>query len=217
MSIKLIIFDLDGTLIDSLKDITIAVNYATRPYGIAEKSISEMGDLLGTGISILIDRVLGDRRDELKEDVLKRFMDYYSAHLVEHTTIYPGVVDLLENLAGYKRAVVTNKREQFAKTMLNELGLGSYFDSILGSDSVGAKKPSPVPLLHLLDLYKLDPSEAVMVGDSEIDIAAGKGAGVRTVGVTYGYREREALEGADFIIDDIRDLLGVIDIMGGKT
>ena len=211
MSIKLVIFDLDGTLIDSLKDITIAVNHATGPYGIAEKSISEMGDLLGTGISILIDRVLADRRDELKDDVMKRFMDYYSAHLVDYTTVYPGVKDVLENLVGYKRAVVTNKREQFAKTMLNELGLGSCFDSILGSDSVGAKKPSPVPLLHLLELYKLEPSEAVMVGDSEIDIAAGKGAGVRTVGVTYGYRERGALEGADFIIDDILDLPKMIE------
>ena len=210
MSIKLVIFDLDGTLIDSLKDITIAVNYATRPYGIAEKSISEMGDLLGTGISILIDRVLGDRRDELKDDVMKRFMDYYSDHLVEYTTIYPGVKDVLENLDGYKRAVVTNKREQFAKIMLNELGIDSYFDSVLGSDSVAEKKPSPVPLLHLLDLYNLSASEAIMVGDSEIDIAAGKGAGVRTVGVTYGYRERGALEGADFIIDDIMDLPGVI-------
>lgn len=210
MFIKLVIFDLDGTLIDSLEDITRAVNHATGPYGIAEKSIAEMGDLLGTGISILIDRVLADRKDELKDDVMNRFMDYYSAHLVDHTTIYPGVEDVLDNLAGYKRAVVTNKRERFAKTMLNELGLGSYFDSILGSDSVGAKKPSPVPLLHLLDLYKLDPSEAVMVGDSEIDIAAGKGAEVRTVGVTYGYREREALEGADFIIDDILELTELI-------
>jgi len=211
MALKLIIFDLDGTLIDSLKDITNAVNHATRPYGIAEKSVREMGDLLGTGISILIDRVLGDRRDELKEDVLNRVMDYYSAHLVEYTTIYPGVGDLLEKLVGYKKAVVTNKREQFAKTMLKELGLVYYFDSILGSDSVGAKKPSPLPLLHLLDLFKLDPSEAVMVGDSEIDIAAGQGAGVKTVGVTYGYRERESLEGADFIIDDIRDLPEVIE------
>ena len=210
MSIKLVIFDLDGTLIDSLKDITIAVNHATRPYGIAEKSVREMGDLLGTGISILIDRVLADRRDELKDDVLERFMTYYSAHLVEHTTVYPDVIDVLIKLDRYKKAVVTNKREQFAKTMLNELGLGSYFDSILGSDSVGAKKPSPVPLLHLLELYKLDPSEAVMVGDSEIDIAAGKGAGVKTVGVTYGYRQRGALIDADFIIDDIRDLPGVI-------
>ena len=210
MALKLIIFDLDGTLIDSLEDITRAVNHATRPYGIAEKSIAEMGDLLGTGISILIDRVLGDRRNELKEVVLERFMDYYSGHLVERTTVYPGVKDLLENLDRYKKAVVTNKREQFAKTMLNELGIACYFDSILGSDSVGAKKPSPVPLLHLLDLFKLDPSEAVMVGDSEIDIAAGKGAGVKTVGVTYGYRQRGALIDADFIIDDIRDLPEVI-------
>ena len=214
MSIKLVIFDLDGTLIDSLKDITIAVNHATRPYGIAEKSVREMGDLLGTGISILIDRVLADRRDELKDDVLERFMTYYSAHLVEHTTVYPDVIDVLIKLDRYKKAVVTNKREQFAKTMLNELGIARYFDSILGSDSVGEKKPSPVPLLHLLDLYKLDSSEAVMVGDSEIDIAAGKGAGVKTVGVTYGYRQRGALIDADFIIDDIRSLPGVIDILG---
>lgn len=211
MSIKLVIFDLDGTLIDSLRDIASAVNHATRPYGILEKSVPETGELLGTGISILIDRVLADRRDELKDDVMKGFMDYYSKHLIEHTTVYPGVRDVLENLVGYKRAVVTNKREQFAKTMLNELGIDSYFDSVLGSDSVAEKKPSPVPLLHLIDLYNISASEAVMVGDSEIDIAAGKEAGVTTVGVTYGYRERGALEGADFIIDDISELLGVIE------
>ena len=210
MSIKLVIFDLDGTLIDSLEDITAAVNHATRPFGIAEKSVPEIGELLGTGISILIDRVLGERRIELKDDVMKGFMDYYGRHLVVHTSIYPGVRETLADMAHYRKAVVTNKREHFARTVLNELTIGSCFDSVLGSDSVAEKKPSPVPILHLLDLYSLDPSEAAMVGDSEIDIAAGKGAGVRTVGVTYGYRERGALEGADFIIDDIRQLPGVI-------
>ncbi|MDT8317396.1 MAG: HAD-IA family hydrolase [bacterium] len=211
MSIKLVIFDLDGTLIDSLKDITAALNHATAPYGIEEKSVRGMGDLLGTGISILIDRVLGDERGRLKEEVLARFMDYYAAHLVVFTSVYPGVRETLDRLGRYKKAVITNKREQFAKIALNELGIGSYFDSILGSDSVAEKKPSPLPVLHLLDLYKLNPSDAVMVGDSEIDIAAGKGAGVRTVAVTYGYRERDALEGADFIIDDIGELAGVIE------
>ena len=213
MSIKLVIFDLDGTLIDSLQDITNAVNHATRPYGIAEKSVPELGEPLGTGISILIDRVLADRRDELKDAVMERFMDYYSNNLIVHTTLYSGVRDLLERLAGCKKAVVTNKRERFARIILDELGIGPCFDSVLGSDSVAEKKPSPVPLLHLLDLYNLSASEAVMVGDSEIDIAAGKGAGVRTVGVTYGYRDRGALEDADFIIDDILELPGVIDIL----
>ena len=213
MALKLIIFDLDGTLIDSLKDITMALNYATKPYGIPEKSVREMGDLLGTGISILIDKVLGDRRDELKDEVMKRFMDYYSANLVVLTTVYSGTKETLAKLDNFKKAVVTNKREQFAKMALKELDIACHFDSILGSDSVAEKKPSPVPLLHLLDLYKFKPSEAVMVGDSEIDIAAGKGAGVRTIAVSYGYRERAALEGADFIIDDIRDLPGLIELI----
>ncbi|MDH3973058.1 MAG: HAD-IA family hydrolase [Deltaproteobacteria bacterium] len=210
MSIKLVIFDLDGTLVDSIIDLTHALNYATKPFGIRERSVDEMRDLVGTGISIVIDKVLAEK-GELKEKVLARFLDYYWEHLVDYTPLYPGVEETLQSLEGYKKAVVTNKREKFAKKGLNELGVGHYFDAILGSDSVGKKKPSPEPILHLLKMFDLVPGEAVMVGDSEIDMAAGKAAGVRTVGVTYGYRGRKSLIDADFVIDDLLELSGLIE------
>lgn len=210
MSIKLIIFDLDGTLIDSIVDLTHALNYATRPFGIRERSVDEMRDLVGTGISIVIDKVLEEKR-ELKEKVLARFLDYYWEHLVDYTPLYPGVEETLQLLQGYKKAVLTNKREKFAKKGLNDLSVEHYFDVILGSDSVGKKKPSPEPVLYLLKMFDLEPSEAVMVGDSEIDMAAGKSAGVRRVGVTYGYRGETSLFDAEFIIDDLRELSGVIE------
>lgn len=210
MSIKLIIFDLDGTLVDSIVDLTHALNYATRPFGIRERSVDEMRDLVGTGISIVIDKVIAEE-GELKEKVLSRFMEYYGEHLVVYTTLYPGVEETLKLLVKYKKAVVTNKREKFAKRGLEELGMGTYFDSILGSDSVGKKKPSPEPILHLLRKFDLAPDEAVIVGDSEIDMAAGKSAGIRRIGVTYGYRSKESLFDAEFIIDDLRELVGVIE------
>jgi len=210
MSIKLIIFDLDGTLVDSIVDLTHALNYATKPLGIRERSVDEMRDLVGTGISIVIDKVLAEK-GEFKEKVLARFLDYYWQNLVAYTTLYPGVEETLKSLEGYKKAVVTNKREKFAKKGLEELGMKKYFDAILGSDSVGKKKPSPEPILHLLKMFNLNHEDALMVGDSEIDMAAGKGAGVRTVGVTYGYRGKESLFDAEFIIDDLRELVGVIE------
>lgn len=206
MPIKLVIFDLDGTLVNSITDITNSLNYAIEPYGLAPKTSEEVSALVGEGITKVIERVLGDERLQHRDDVVKRFLEFYSEHIVDNTFPYPGVRETLERLNGFKKAVISNKREALSIKVLEALDLLRFFDLVIGSDSTTEKKPSPVPVLHVISSMGLTQEDSIMVGDSDLDIAAGKSAGVKTVGVTYGYRKREFLKSADYIIDEIKDL-----------
>lgn len=210
MPIKLVIFDLDGTLVNSITDITNSLNYATEPYGLPPKTSEEVSALVGEGITKVIERVLGDERRQHRDDVVKRFLEFYSEHIVDNTFSYPGVRETLERLNGFRKAVISNKREVLSIKVLEALDLLRFFDLVIGSDSTTEKKPSPVPVLHVISTMGLTPEDSIMVGDSDLDIAAGKSAGVKTVGVTYGYRERTYLKDADYIIDDIKELTNLI-------
>jgi phosphoglycolate phosphatase len=204
--IKLILFDLDGTLVNSIVDITNALNYAIEPHRLEKMTVEKTAGLVGEGLTRLIEEMLGSERAELRNDVLDRFVHYYSEHLVDFTRPYPGVVETLKALAGYRKAVISNKRESLSRRLLEELRLVSYFDIIFGSDSVEEKKPSPRPILRILEMLDLHPESAVIVGDSNFDIEAGRAAGIWTVAVTYGYRDASLLQGADVMIADIREL-----------
>ncbi len=206
MSIKLVIFDLDGTLVNSIKDITNSLNYATELYGLPPKTSEEVSALVGEGITKVIERVLGDERLQYRDDVVKRFLEFYSEHIVDNTFPYPGVRETLERLNGFKKAVISNKREALSIKVLEALDLLRFFDLVIGSDSTNEKKPSPVPVLHVISTMGLTPEDSIMVGDSDLDISAGKSAGIKTVGVTYGYRKREFLKDADYVIDDIKEI-----------
>ncbi|MDP2279341.1 MAG: HAD-IA family hydrolase, partial [Nitrospirota bacterium] len=144
--------------------------------------------------------------------VLDRFIKYYSEHLADFTRPYPGVTKTLEMLGGYKKAIISNKRESLSKKLLEQLGLMKFFDVVLGSDSAPEKKPSPAPVKKVLEILGIEPRRAIIVGDSDFDIQAGKGAGLITIAVTYGFRDRETLKDADFIIDSIGELLTLIEI-----
>jgi phosphoglycolate phosphatase len=205
--IKVVMFDLDGTLVDSSVDITNAINYAIGPYGIRKMIVDETIGMVGEGLTRLIEKIVGNERAAIVPEVLDRFVGYYSEHLVEFTVPYRGVRETLERLGNYRKAVISNKRESLSKKLLEELGLAKYFDLILGSDSVEEKKPSPKPIIQVLESFSLQPEEAVIVGDSNYDIDAGKAAGIRTIAVSYGFRDVRSLKGADFIISDIGELL----------
>jgi phosphoglycolate phosphatase len=216
--IKLILFDLDGTLVNSIVDITNALNYAIEPYHLEKMTVERTAGMVGEGLTRLIEKMLGADRTALRRDVLDRFIYYYSEHLVDFTRAYPGVRETLETLAEYRKAVISNKRERLSRRLLEELGLASYFDIIFGSDSAEEKKPSPKPILRILEMLGLQPESAVIVGDSNYDIEAGKAAGIWTVAVTYGYRDASLLQGADVIIGDIRDLpRGLRDMDSGRV
>lgn len=209
--IRLIIFDLDGTLVDSGIDITNALNHALSPFGNPKLTVAQTIGLVGEGVTRLIEKVAGDDNPERRDDILKRFVAYYSAHLTDETRPYPGVVQTIGKLTGRQKAVISNKREAMSSRLLTDLGLMQYIDVVLGGDSIDEKKPSPKPLFHVMKLLETDPEESVIVGDSIIDIQAGKAAGVTTVAVSYGFRAVETLRDADFIIDSMVDLPAVLE------
>jgi phosphoglycolate phosphatase len=216
MSIQLLLFDLDGTLVDTIRDITNALNYGLISAGIKALSVKETKALVGEGITKLIEQILGEAKKQFSDQVKDRFLWFYSNHLIDYSSVYPGVKDTLGLLVNYKKAVISNKREQLSKGILDKLELLGYFDLIAGSDTAAEKKPSPVPVMHVLQQFGARPEEAVMIGDSNFDIEAGKKAGVTTVAVTYGYRARKYLLDADDLIDDFSELPDVLDRISSK-
>lgn len=219
--IKLLIFDLDGTLADTGQDITNALNYALDPFGVREYSLEETKAMVGSGISKLLESLIPDNspvaiemrnnNGQKPEDlVLSRFLEYYDNHLIDNTDTYPHVKETLARLNEYKKSVLSNKREVYSKRVLEGLDIMQYFDLVWGSDSVREKKPSPVPVLDMLNHFNVSESEAVLVGDSNYDIEAGKAAGIKVIGVTYGFRSRESLKDADYIIDSFNEVLKIL-------
>jgi phosphoglycolate phosphatase len=210
-------FDLDGTLVDSSVDITNALNYATGPYGFEEITPARTITMVGEGLTRLMEKMAGKERAALMPELLDRFIRYYSDHLTDFTVPYEGVRDTLERLEGYRKAVISNKRESLSRRLLEELDLLKYFDMVLGSDSAEERKPSPKPLQKALAVFGVGKDEAVIVGDSNYDIEAGKAAGVHTVGVTYGFRGIESLRAADRIISAISELVPLLAELGARS
>ncbi len=228
MSTELVIFDLDGTLIDSSVDITNALNYALEPYAVEPLAVADTVKLIGEGIARLIEKVVDSKGNgilrravrespedpqrlmEIRSDVKNRFLEYYSQHILDCTKEYPEVRETLEALAMYKKAVISNKMEALSRRILDGLGLSAHFVAVVGSDTIPEKKPSPLPILKVLSDLKLHPHQALIVGDSNYDVDAGKAAGVATVAVTYGYRPREVIAHADYVIDRITDLVPLL-------
>jgi phosphoglycolate phosphatase len=210
MSIKLIIFDLDGTLVHTVQDITNALNYGMRLYGMEELTVKETLGMVGEGVTRLVEKALPAEKQLLRDNVIQRFLEYYSEHLTENSRGYPHVKETLKNLNSFKKAVLSNKREDLSERLLKELDFAGYFDIIIGSDTTEERKPSAIPVLYVMSRLGVRPEESIIVGDSNFDIEAGKNAGIKTVAVTYGYRPREFLLDADYIINDIRELIPLL-------
>lgn len=215
MPIKLVIFDLDGTLVDSSMDITNALNYAAAPYGLRKLTNQDTIRMVGEGITRLIEKMLASSgiqsTPQMQADIARRFLEYYSAHLLDNTGEYPDVRETLKKLSAYKKAVISNKRESLSKMTLDGLKLSGYFDLVVGSDTTPERKPSPVPIFRALSELNVSAEETVIVGDSNFDIDAGRAAGVETIAVTYGYRPREVIGHADYIIDRLGELAPLLE------
>ena len=212
MAVTLIIFDLDGTLVDSSTDIAHAINYALAGMNVPPITVQETISIIGEGITRLFERIIGKNKIPAdKEMLIKRFLDYYSVHLVDNTPVYPGVRETLEALSGYPKAVISNKREDLSSRVLELLGMRKYFDLVVGSDTTAERKPSPVPIQYVLSRFEAKPEEAIIVGDSNYDIEAGKAAGITTIAVTYGYRPLKLLKRADYIIDTMPEVLRIVE------
>jgi phosphoglycolate phosphatase len=218
VAIKLLIFDLDGTLVDSSADISDAVNFATRPYGVPEMSVPETISLVGEGLTRLMEKVIEQKAPGLDLSVLvERFLRHYSAHLADHTRPYPGTEEVLAGLHGYRKAVVSNKIESLSVEVLRATDLIQYLDYVAGGDTASEKKPSPVPILDVLSRFEVGPEEALLIGDSIYDIEAGRAAGVRTVAALYGYGTPPFWSGADYRMESIGDLPDIVCRAEGGT
>ncbi len=193
--IKLVIFDLDGTLIDSRLDLVHSVNAALRHIGRPELPEDVIASYVGDGAPILIQRALGG--EAVDESVVRKglefFLSYYREHKLDHTTVYPGVAESLaaiqnsQNGVPRKMAVLSNKPVIPSRAIVEALGLGPFFSQIYGGNSFPSKKPDPEGVRTLLEEHEARPDQAVIVGDSHVDVRTGRNAGLHTIGVTYGF------------------------------
>ena len=212
--IKLIIFDLDGTLVNSIKDITAGVNHALDLNGTDRLSTLSVSQMVGYGVPMLIHNAIKKaslQHCRFDKDCIEKYLEYYSEHMYDFTTLYPGVFRAISPLLKYhKMAVISNKSQDFTNRILHHFNLWMSMDAVVGGDSLPEKKPSPVPCLHILDKLKIKPEEALLVGDTETDIKCGKSAGVKTVAAIYGYGKPGFQWEADYIISDITQLPKII-------
>ena len=207
--IDLLIFDLDGTLVDTREDLANAVNHALRHLGIATLPTDDVMNFVGNGLKKLMERSLGTQLQEKLPQAIALFQDYYRDHLIDNSVLYPGVREVLEHYRNKKKAVISNKPEAFTIAMIEQLNLSPHFQLILGGDTVAEMKPSPVPVQHVLGELGVPPRRGVMVGDGTTDIESGRAAGIQTCAVTYGYRSSEVLSAVepDHLLSGITDLL----------
>lgn len=203
----LIVFDLDGTLVDSRADIVCATNFALRHNGRSALPDEQVTGFIGDGARTLMARAAELREDDARlEPFLEAFLDYYSAHAVVHTRLLPGAVAVLDTLAaGLPLALCTNKPRRTTLRVLDALGLRGYFAALSAGGDLPQKKPDPAPLLVLGERLGFAPAQLILVGDGPQDVECGRRAGARTVGVVGNIAPAELLEraGPDALLDGI--------------
>jgi phosphoglycolate phosphatase len=207
---ELLIFDLDGTLIDSKLDLAAAVNATRTHAGMTPLENEMVYSYVGEGAPTLIRRALGPgASDGDVQSALEFFLAYYNEHLVDHTVLYPGVRETLARLAsaGIKMAVLTNKPVRMSRLIVEALGVGKHFRQVYGGNSFEQKKPHPVGVDKLIAECEAGRERTMMVGDSAVDIRTARNAGIRSCGVTYGFQP-ETLEDhpPDLLVDRIEQL-----------
>ncbi len=211
---KLVVFDLDGTLIDSTMDLVVSVNATRRHFSLGDLDTRTVESYVGNGVAPLIRRAMGDG---FAEDDLARavdyFIHYYHEHSLDYTKLYPGVRDVIRAIAdaGIPQAVLTNKPVRISNRILDGLDLGDAFLRVYGGNSFETKKPDPEGLLRLMDEAEATPSGTLMVGDSTVDIQTARNAGCPSCGVTYGFQPESLADPApDFLIDHLAALLPIV-------
>ena len=222
-TIKLVIFDLDGTLIDSRLDLVHSVNASLRHIGRPELPDDVIASYVGDGAPILIQRALGGETvdDAVLRQGLQFFLSYYREHKLDHTTVYAGIREALtaiqqaSNGGPRKMSVLSNKPVGPSRAIVEALGLGPFFIQIYGGNSFATKKPDPEGARRLLEENGVRPEEAAIVGDSHVDIETGCNAGLWTVGVNYGFAPHTLQEQPpDVLVDTPHDLADVFSVGG---
>ena len=212
-AIRLLIFDLDGTLIDSRLDLIHSVNAMLRHFKRAELPDDVIASYVGDGAPMLVRRALGDpKHDEIVKEALEYFLAYYRIHKLDYTHVYDGVKEMLaavQNANGLRRqmAVLSNKPVVPSRAIVEALGLAPFFVHVYGGNSFPTKKPDPHGVHSILKETKTRPADALIVGDSSIDVLTGRNAGLLTCGVTYGFAPHTlSLAPPDVIVDSPQEL-----------
>ena len=212
-------FDLDGTLVDSVPDITLAVDRMLVAMEMIPAGEWKVRSWVGNGAAKLVQRALADALDEVEENLnadffqqgMEHFQHFYGEVNGQFSQLYPGVSEVLEALsvAQVPMAIITNKPKHFADPLLEHLDIAGYFELVVGGECLPQKKPDPMPLLHCCDFFQVEPTRCLMIGDSRSDIEAAKAAGFRSVAMTYGYNHDEPVANTDpdWLVSDFRELL----------
>lgn len=206
-----LIFDLDGTLVNTLADIATAINLARSDFGLAPLPEGEITCQVGNGMDYLVSQTLpvgDDRLDAARE----RYAHHYWEHMLDRSTLHDGVMEVLDRFAQRPLGVVTNKPLTQTEKLLKGLDVRAYFNTVLGGDSLAEMKPHPLPLRHFMQENALEPGDIAIIGDGINDVRAGKAAGILTVGVTYGVAtpDEMAAEQPDHMIGHMAHLLDII-------
>lgn len=214
MKYNTVIFDLDGTLLDTLVDLADAVNYSLVKMGFPERTYKEIGRFLGNGTRQLLKQSVPENTPEdVFEECLKIYLDYYPNNLANKTAPYDGIIETLDKLkeSDYKIAVVSNKFDSAVKELCEKY-FSDYLEVAIGETKEIKRKPAPDTVYEAMKQLDANKEECVYVGDTEVDVQTSKNAGIPCIGVTWGFRDREVLEkeGAKYIVDKPEEILEVL-------
>jgi phosphoglycolate phosphatase len=217
---KMILIDVDGTLVDSVPDLAYCVDEMMKQLGMPVHGDVKVREWVGNGVERLVRRALigqldGEPDDALFEQAYPIFLELYAENTSKRSHLYPGVREGLDYLkgAGYKLGCVTNKAAEFTEPLLKDLGVYDDFAIVVSGDTLPKKKPDPLPLLHAAEFFGCEPSEAMMLGDSVSDVKAARAAGFQIVCMTYGYNHGIDIRDAepDAVIDTMTQLRGLLE------
>jgi phosphoglycolate phosphatase len=205
--VSLLVFDLDGTLVNTLEDIAASVNFTLQKLGRPLIPVDSVRQYVGDGIEMLMRRALGGR-DEFLPDAVGIYKVHHSRNLIVRSRLYPSAIDVLEHFRAVPMAVISNKTSAFVQPLLDGLKISGYFRMVLGADSGLPLKPAPDAVQKLMAEFNAPQDRTVIVGDGTTDVQAGKAAGVITCAVTYGFRSEDELmmAGPDYLIHELSDL-----------
>jgi phosphoglycolate phosphatase len=217
---SLLLFDLDGTLIDSVPDLSLAINLMLEELGKDSFSIDQIKKWVGNGALMLVQRAMSGKNEpdilnkEELQKALELFLDHYTNNIFKKTRLYPNVKETLQELHKYskKMVIITNKPHKFVKPILEELKIEEFFDDFIGGDYLSQKKPHPLPINYIIEKFQIPKRDVVMIGDSKSDILAAKSANIDSIALSYGYNQNEDLSKfkPELIIDNFSKLKEIL-------
>ena len=208
-----LIFDLDGTLVDTKADLAAATNHMLHVLSLPTLSVQQVERYIGDGARMLVERALGADHASLIEKGLVIFLEYYADHLLDHTRAYAGIEPILEDAQahGMILSILTNKPEAPSRAILSGLGMAQHFTAVVGGDTLPVKKPDPLGVVHLQQETGIPLAQTLLIGDSRIDVETGRAAGIATCGVTWGFGAQGLLTTPpEFVVNTSEELRRVI-------